>query len=87
MPFGIPEEYFHGGFGLPDTKEDMEKKLKPALSYNRTTEILRNAILAYEFELEQQGYKTSADVHSVLLNEFGMTEDDYESVMGREYSW
>ena len=28
MPFGIPAEDFHGGFGLPDTREvDCHKKL------------------------------------------------------------
>ena len=25
MPFGIPSEYFHGGFGLPEVR-DIEQK-------------------------------------------------------------
>lgn len=48
----------------------------------RYQKILRNAIVAYEFELENQDYETSAELHAVVLNEFGMTEEEYNTVMG-----
>lgn len=47
---------------------------------NRLKEILRNAIKAYEFELEQQDYETEEEEHRVLLNEFGMTEREYQKI-------
>ena len=49
---------------------------------NRYKSILRNAIVAYEFELEQQDYETEEDLHAVVLNEFGMTDEEYRYVMG-----
>ena len=48
---------------------------------NRYKNILRNAIVAYEFELEQQDYETEEDLHAVVLNEFGMTDADYNNIM------
>lgn len=48
---------------------------------NRYENILRNAIIAYEFELEQQDYETEEDLHTVVLNEFGMTEEEYNHIM------
>jgi hypothetical protein len=49
---------------------------------NRYKSILRNAIVAYEFELEQQDYETEEDLHAVVLNEFGMTDEEYRYIMG-----
>lgn len=49
---------------------------------HRYTNILRNAIVAYEFELEQQDYETETDLHAVVLNEFGMTDEEYKEIMG-----
>lgn len=48
----------------------------------RYRNILRNAIVAYEFELEQQDYETEEDLHDVVLNEFGMTDEEYNDIMG-----
>lgn len=47
---------------------------------NRLKEILRNAIVAYEHELEMQDYETIAEEHFVLLNEFDMTEMEYQEI-------
>lgn len=47
---------------------------------NRLLSILKNAIIAYEFELEQQDYETEEELHKVVLNEFGMTENEYNYV-------
>lgn len=47
---------------------------------NRLLSILKNAIVAYEFELEQQDYETEEELHKVVLNEFGMTENEYNYV-------
>jgi hypothetical protein len=44
--------------------------------------IIRNAIVAYEFELEQQDYETEEALHAVVLNEFGMTDEEYKEIMG-----
>ena len=49
---------------------------------NRYKNILRNAIIAYEFELEQQDYETEEDLHAVVLNKFGMTDEEYRYIMG-----
>ncbi len=49
---------------------------------NRYQNILRRAIIAYEFELEQQDYETETELHAVVLNEFGMTEEEYNYIMG-----
>lgn len=49
---------------------------------NRYKNILRNAIVAYEFELENQDYETEKDLHAVVLNEFGMTDEEYRYIMG-----
>lgn len=51
------------------------------MKYKRFKEILRNAIMAYEFELSNQDYETEVEEHEVLLNEFGMTEDEYKIIM------
>lgn len=47
----------------------------------RLSEILKNAIAAYESELESQDYPSEEELHKVVLNEFGMTEEEYQSVM------
>ena len=48
---------------------------------NRYKNILRRAIIAYEFELENQDYETEAELHAVVLNEFGMTDEEYNHIM------
>lgn len=58
-----------------------EKKLIPI---ERAKEILKRAVEAYEFELEQQEYETEEDRHDVVLNKFGMTQDEYETITGRK---
>lgn len=45
---------------------------------DRLIEIIQSAINAYEFELEQQGYESEEEEHRVLLNEFQMTEEEYQ---------
>ena len=49
--------------------------------FNRYENILHRAIVAYEFELEQQDYETEEDLHDVVLSEFGMTEEEYVRIM------
>lgn len=49
---------------------------------NRYKNILRRAITAYEFELEQHNYETKTDIHDVVLSEFGMTDEEYNNIMG-----
>ena len=56
------------------------------MTTERLQSILKNAIIAYEFELEQQDYPTEEELHVVLLNEFGMTEEEYIEVMERRYN-
>ena len=50
------------------------------MNKQKALEILKNAIVAYEFELEQQDYETEEELHQVVLNEFGMTDEEYEYV-------
>ena len=50
---------------------------------SRLKEIIRHAILAYEFELDQQDYETDEEAHEVLLNEFYMTDEEYHEIMNR----
>ena len=47
--------------------------------------IIKNAIIAYEFELEQQDYETPEEEHNVLLNEFGITQEEYDNIMGQTF--
>jgi len=54
------------------------------ITISRYKNILRRAIVAYEFELEQQDYETEEELHLVVLNEFGMTEEDYQNIMGEQ---
>ena len=54
------------------------------MTTERLQSILKNAIIAYEFELEQQDYETEEEIHTVLLNEFDMTEIEYKIIMKRE---
>lgn len=51
---------------------------------NRYKNILRRAIVAYEFELEQQDYETEEEIHAVVLNEFGMTDEEYKNIVERK---
>ena len=53
------------------------------LSRKRLTQILRHAILAYECELDNQGYESEKELHRVLLNEFKMTEEEYRKISKR----
>ena len=53
------------------------------LSRKRLTQILRLAILAYECELDNQGYESEKELHRVLLNEFRMTEEEYRKISKR----
>ncbi len=50
------------------------------MNKQKALEILKRAIVAYEFELEQQDYETEEELHQVVLNEFGMTKEEYEYV-------
>ena len=43
--------------------------------------ILRNAIIAYEFELESQDYQSEDVIHAVVLNELEITEEEYREIM------
>ena len=51
------------------------------MNKKRLYRILKNAIVAYESELDSQGYESEEEMHKVLLNEFGMTEEDYQRIM------
>ena len=53
------------------------------LGRKRLTQILRHAILAYECELDNQGYESEKELHRVLLNEFRMTEEEYRKISKR----
>lgn len=53
----------------------------------RLKEILKNAIIAYEHELEQQDYKDAECLHEVVLNELQITEKEYFEIIGSIYTW
>lgn len=53
----------------------------------RLKEILKNAIIAYEYELEEQDYRSAECLHEVVLNELEMTEKEYLEIMGSAYTW
>ena len=53
----------------------------------RLKEILRNAIYAYESELEEQDYESPEELHEVVLTELDMTEREYIAVMEFPYPW
>lgn len=48
---------------------------------DRLKYILRNAIIAYEFELESQDYQSEDVIHAVVLNELEITEEEYREIM------
>lgn len=48
----------------------------------RLKDILRNAIDAYVFELDQHDYESDDEIYSVLLNQFCMNDSDYINIMG-----
>ena len=50
------------------------------MNRQRALEVLKNAIVAYEFELEQQDYESEEELHWVVLNEFDLTQEEYEYV-------
>lgn len=66
-----------------DSKPNGESKMNG----RRMIAILHDAIVAYEFELEQQDYESAEKLHAVVLNEIGITESEYLEIMGRAYSW
>ena len=47
----------------------------------RLINVLRNGIVAYEYELDQQDYPTEEEEHRVLLNEFGLSEQEYQEII------
>jgi len=49
----------------------------------RLKEILKNAILSYNSELDDHDYDTGEEQHRVLLNEFKMTEEEYKEILGK----
>lgn len=53
----------------------------------RLKEILKNAIISYEYELEEQDYESAECLHEVVLNELQMTEKEYLKIMGSAYTW
>ena len=57
---------------------------KVHLSEKRLKQILWHAILAYESELDNQDYESEEELHRVLLNEFSMTEEEYQTVNKRK---
>lgn len=67
--------YYYYYYLMENLKPKTEK-----LSAARLLTILKNAIISYEFELEQQDYETEEELHKVVLNEFGMTENEYNYV-------
>ena len=50
------------------------------LNPKRLTQILRRAIIAYESELDDQDYESEEELHKVLLNEFSMSEVEYQRI-------
>lgn len=52
----------------------------------RLKEILKQAIIAYVFELDQQEYYTDEELYRVLLNEFGMTDKEFQEIMGKTFN-
>lgn len=50
------------------------------MSPKRLTQILRRAIIAYESELDDQSYECEEELHKVLLNEFSMSENEYQKI-------
>ena len=60
----------------PDTHDD-----DSIMDIDRLKEILRHAIAAYIFELEQ-GYDSDDELYAVLLNEFDITDNEFVEIMG-----
>lgn len=52
------------------------------MTTKRMIEIMKAAIVAYAFELEQQDYDSEEELHQVLLNEFGISEKEYKYITG-----
>ena len=51
------------------------------MTKERLLKILYNAIIAYESELDNQDYESEEELHDVLLNEFEITDDEYEKIL------
>ncbi len=79
-------EFSTGGGGgcLPFAFDELEPAEPPKekVSDDRLTEIIRNAVRAYVFELDQHDYDDDAEIFAVLLNQFEMTESEFNSIMG-----
>ena len=74
--------------------KDYERRVLPSnsdgevkMNQERSKEILKAAIYAYECELEQQDYESADALHAVVLNELSMTEDEYLEIVGEKYQW
>ena len=55
------------------------------ISNIRLKEILQHAITAYVFELDEQDYYTDEELYAVLLNEFCITEEEFQEIMGKTF--
>jgi DNA-binding protein Fis len=55
------------------------------LANERLREVLKHAITAYTFELDSQDYLTEAELYSVVLNEFQITNEEFEEIMGMTF--
>ena len=53
-----------------------------SIKNDRLMDIIRHAIVAYFYELDQQDYETDDEMFRVLLNEFNMTEYEFDTIMG-----
>lgn len=58
-------------------------KVKKRMSSERLKEILKRVINAYELELDGQDYYSMEELHGVVLNELGMTQEEYEAITGK----
>lgn len=57
---------------------ESEMKSLHSLSDKRMIELIKKFIPAYELILREQDYNSEEDLHKVVLNEFGMTEEEYK---------
>lgn len=66
---------------LPYDEMVSDASRKACEKIERLESIVKNAITAYEFELEKQDYETEEELHKVLLTEFNMTEEEYKQLI------
>ena len=55
------------------------------MTESRLKEILKHAITAYVFELDQQDYDTDEGIYTALRCEFHMTKEDFNEIMGMTF--